>query len=160
GDQQRPAIHPVVCIGRVLHQERLADGRYNLLLRGQCRARIREEVPADRLYRVARVDLLEEVPVAAVVEANLRKSLGRWITENCADEPVAQEQLRQLLAAGELALGPLCDLFSFALPRKLEVKQALLEELSVEARVRRLLEHLGEAEGTEEGPARRFPPEF
>jgi Lon protease-like protein len=156
---QAPPIHPVVCIGRVLHAERLADGRYNLLLRGLRRARVREEVSADRLYRLARVDLLDEVPVAAAVEAELRERLARWITENFADQPVAQEQLRQLLAS-ELALGPLCDLFSFALPRELEVKQALLEELSVEARVRRLLEHLGEAGGGEEGQSRPFPPEF
>src|SRR5271157_5053748 len=31
---QRPAIHPVVCIGRIFKEERLADGRFNLLLQG------------------------------------------------------------------------------------------------------------------------------
>src|SRR5262245_20349927 len=29
---QRPPIHPVVCLGRIFKEEKLADGRYNLLL--------------------------------------------------------------------------------------------------------------------------------
>src|SRR5580700_9155649 len=36
---QRPPIHPVVCIGRIFKEERLEDGRFNLLLQGLCRAR-------------------------------------------------------------------------------------------------------------------------
>src|SRR5947208_17093988 len=33
----RPAIHPVACLGRVVADQRLDDGRYNLLLRGLAR---------------------------------------------------------------------------------------------------------------------------
>src|SRR5215510_11390422 len=33
----RPAIHPVVCLGQVVTEQRLEDGRYNLLLRGLTR---------------------------------------------------------------------------------------------------------------------------
>src|SRR5262245_23493857 len=41
---KKPPIHDTVCIGRIHNEERLADGRFNLLLQGLCRARIREEI--------------------------------------------------------------------------------------------------------------------
>src|SRR5436305_11828488 len=43
-----PPIYPVVCLGRIFQEERLADGRYNLLLHGLCRARILEELPTGK----------------------------------------------------------------------------------------------------------------
>src|SRR5512135_1984732 len=30
----KPAIHPVVCVGRILSSEQLPDGNYNFLLQG------------------------------------------------------------------------------------------------------------------------------
>src|SRR5262249_36873339 len=62
---KRPAIHPVVCLGKIFKEERLADGRYNLLLHGLARARVLEELPAEKPYRSARVELLADVPVHA-----------------------------------------------------------------------------------------------
>src|SRR3954470_24360560 len=32
-----PAVHPVACLGRIVADQRLDDGRYNLLLRGLSR---------------------------------------------------------------------------------------------------------------------------
>src|SRR6516165_6125069 len=32
--EKSPAVYPVVCIGRILKEESLPDGRYNLLLHG------------------------------------------------------------------------------------------------------------------------------
>src|SRR6266545_6172021 len=40
-----PPIYPVVCLGRIVADQRLEDGRYRLLLRGLSRAGIVEEVP-------------------------------------------------------------------------------------------------------------------
>src|SRR5262245_1553397 len=37
---QRPSIFSVVCLGRIFKEERLTDGRFNLLLHGLSRARI------------------------------------------------------------------------------------------------------------------------
>src|SRR4029450_2778405 len=33
----RPATEPVVCVGRILSHEKLADGKYNFLLQGSAR---------------------------------------------------------------------------------------------------------------------------
>src|SRR5687768_16067707 len=40
----RPAVHPVACLGRVIADQLLPDGRYNLVLRGLARVRIIEEL--------------------------------------------------------------------------------------------------------------------
>src|SRR5689334_24880459 len=52
---ETPAVHPVACLGRVAKNQLLPDGRYNLVLRGLARVRIREELKTDKRYRVARV---------------------------------------------------------------------------------------------------------
>src|SRR5438445_4483396 len=43
----RPAIHSVACLGRIVADKRLEDGRYNLLLRGLARVRIAAEIDSD-----------------------------------------------------------------------------------------------------------------
>ena len=43
-----PPIHPVACLGRIIAEQRLADGRYNLLLRGMSRIQIAHEIPAQQ----------------------------------------------------------------------------------------------------------------
>src|SRR5215216_1637862 len=39
----KPAVHPVACLGKVVAEQRLDDGRFNILLRGLSRLRIIEE---------------------------------------------------------------------------------------------------------------------
>src|SRR3954470_16208806 len=46
-----PPVHPVACLGRIVADQRLDDGRYNLLLKGVSRARIVEEIPTSKIYR-------------------------------------------------------------------------------------------------------------
>src|SRR4051794_11957962 len=46
----RPRVRPVVGVGRILEEERLADGRYNIQLVGVTRALIEEELPPDEPY--------------------------------------------------------------------------------------------------------------
>ncbi len=154
--ERRPAIFPTVCLGRIFQEERLPDGRYNLLLHGVCRARVREEVKTGKLYRLAHVDLLPDLlPGSQLAEKELRCRLGQAVRGWFSAESAALAKLRQLLAGG-LGLGALCDVFSFALPLELEVKRQLLEEEHVERRARLLLRHL-EARSP---PPKRFPPDF
>ena len=76
-NDQRPAIHPVVCIGKVFKEELLSDGRFNLMLHGMARARVLEEIPAPKLYRVARAELLHNIPVSDIaMGAELRNCLA------------------------------------------------------------------------------------
>ena len=61
GDE-RPPVYPVGCAGVITHVERLADGRFNIVLRGVEKFRIvGEETPAPgRLYRTALITPLDE----------------------------------------------------------------------------------------------------
>jgi Lon protease-like protein len=55
----RPAVYLVGCAGVITHAEPLADGRYNIVLRGIEKFRIEDE-DATRPYRLARVDAIPE----------------------------------------------------------------------------------------------------
>jgi Lon protease-like protein len=155
-----PPIYPVVCLGAIAAEQRLADGRFNLLLHGLRRARVVQEPPTDRLYRTASVELLQDLPPEGPhAEGPLRDQLAERLRVWYAGRADVLAQLGQLLEKG-LSLGVLCDLFSFALPLQPTLKQELLEEVRVEARVRRLLAVL---EGAAPGPGaagRAFPPDF
>jgi uncharacterized protein len=66
----RPAVYPVGCAGVITHAERLADGRFNIVLRGMEKFRIGSE-HGERVYRVANVESLLE-PSAESVRAEMR----------------------------------------------------------------------------------------
>ncbi len=156
----RPPIHAVACLGRVFNEECLADGRYNLLLHGLRRVRIIEELPADRLYRQAKVEVMEDVcSCAPAEEKQLRDEMERVLPAFLASQGGAAEQAQKLFDS-ELTLGMLCDIFTFALPLEAEFKQQLLEEPDAARRAANLLEHLGQLSPPEPAVPRPFPPPF
>jgi len=57
-----PPIFQVGCLGRIAHAQERPDGTFHILLIGEARFRILSEIErtGDRLYRSARVALLEE----------------------------------------------------------------------------------------------------
>jgi len=142
----------------------LPDGRYNLVLRGLARVRIAEELETDKRYRLARVEVLRDVPCDDVGELmGLRTAVADLILPRVTEGPI-REQLRGLFK-GELPLGHLCDVLAFALPLPTESKQALLEVLSVTCRARLLMEAFQAvlddgAKPVGAGVGKRFPPDF
>jgi Lon protease-like protein len=152
-----PAVHAVACLGKVVADQKMEDGRFNILLRGLSRIQILHEIPHGKSYRKAKVELLAEVPVGDdKVERRLRRRLAKVVPQWFPDDVQVKVQFRKLLKS-ELTLGALCDIFAFALPLDAEFKQSLLEELEVEERLGRLLEHL---ETRPASSVRKFPPEF
>jgi Lon protease-like protein len=158
-----PAIHPVVCLGRIVADHLLEDGRYNLLLRGVNRARIVKELTSSTLYRNARVELLADVnPPAGAAASDLRKQLARLARAWLPQQKTMREQLDELFGS-ELDVATLCDVFGFALPLPVEFKQMLLETIDVERRARQLLAHLEAntpAAAEDAAEPRGYPPEF
>jgi Lon protease-like protein len=156
GHDARPAVHPVTCLGRIVAEQKLPDGRYYLLVRGLSRARVVEELNDGRPFRSAKVELLPDGTAPGLAEAlAFRKQLADQVMPRFATSPDSRRQLGELFQ-GELPLGSLCDILAFALPLPLECKQELLELTDVTRRVRLLLQSLPVA-STEE---RKFPPEF
>jgi Lon protease-like protein len=157
-----PAIHDVACLGKIVAENRLDDGRYNILLRGLCRIRLDHEVPQAKLYRLARVELLEDVFLTQPLTVRkLRKQLIRHVPAWFPAKGKVLDEFKKLLRS-ELPLGALCDIVAFALPLDIAFKQQLLEELDVQKRASSLLDYLEAHEPPKaaELVERKFPPEF
>jgi Lon protease-like protein len=160
--EAKPPLYPVACLGKIVAEQRLEDGRYNILLRGLSRVRIEHEALHDKLYRVAHVELLSDLAVpakgaATLLREQLVRLAGRWF-----DQMGLLVEHREKLFQADVTVGTLGDILSFALPLAAEVKQELLEELAVEQRLERLLQYLEMNEPPKTAPAgdRSFPPEF
>ena len=156
----KPAIHDIACLGRIMAEQQLDDGRFNILLRGLARLRIVKELSSSKLYRLARCEILDDIPLDDEAdELRWRNTLidkaPGWFPNQ--DEVV--EQFDKLLHS-DLALGTLCDILAFAAPLDAEFKQTLLEELDVDTRLRTLHDFLEGKKCLEEKSQRKFPPEF
>jgi Lon protease-like protein len=57
----RPPIYTIGCAGVITHAERLADGRFDIVLRGMEKFRVSGE-DASRPYRLGRVETVDEPP--------------------------------------------------------------------------------------------------
>jgi Lon protease-like protein len=133
----RPPIYPVGCAGLITHSERLADGRYNIVLKGIEKFRVTDEEGL-KPYRVAFVEPLPET-ITEGDRAELRRLRSRLeallavAAEREGKEPtfppaVPDEDLTNALAQ-YLGLEPL-------------ERQALLERTGIVARCRGLIELL------------------
>ena len=132
----KPAVHVVGGAGEIVSCERLATGRYNILLRGESRVRIERELPTDTLYRVVQARRLEDLPPAGDVSAPLAR-----IRASCAALLRALERpadmLDTALAEGQSA-GVVADRVAAAVIPDVNLRQQLLETTDVAARVARV----------------------
>ena len=142
----RPAIEPVVCVGRILRYERLADGKYNFLLQGEARARVLAERQGGvKPYRVAELERLEEKPVPELELIDARRRLRRIFQHSTLAPTPAGRQFLGLLE-GPLPTATVADLLAFTYLEDAPLKQSLLAEADVAARVGRLVEALEASE--------------
>jgi Lon protease-like protein len=137
GDYEgRPAVYPLGCAGVITHAERLADGRFNIVLRGMEKFTIAAE-ESGKKYRVARV---ERVPEPEPDRVRAEMSVARRRLESLL-APRPEGGLEQTVPASM----PDEDLVN-ALAQYLEFepveKQALLERDGVLDRCRALIELL------------------
>jgi Lon protease-like protein len=154
-------IHPVVCLGRIAVEEKLPDGRFNLALRGLCRARIEMELDADQPYRTAELTLLSDFyPSEPTLDRRRRqRELLSGATE-ILPELQSDPLLHQLLDA-EIPLGVLCDVLAHSLGLNTLDAQLLLEEPDVDLRSDLVLNHLRYRQRSlADGVASGFPPAF
>jgi Lon protease-like protein len=154
-----PSIHSGVCIGRIIAEKELDDGRFLLMLRGLRRARILTETASEVPYRTAQVQLIPDLVTLPPVELDdLRQRLANQILPRLSD-PDSIEQLTELFH-DERPLGDVCDFLGYKLPLGLACKQKLLEEADVSVRARILLDELGTQLPSPTPETRRFPPDF
>ena len=135
----KPPVHAVAGAGEIVSWERLATGRYNILVKGEWRIRIESERPSDTLYRIVAAQKLEDIApttdVSAAVE-RVRTACGRLLA--ALERP--PDLLDTALAPGQ-APGVIADRIAAAVVPDPGLRQELLEMLDVARR----LERLGEA---------------
>ncbi len=117
----------------------LADGRYNILLQGVCRARLVAELPPERLYREMRVDLLPDPPYHGPEEEQLRQAIFELVGRV---PPSFSEGL--LPAVARANGGALADVVAAAIIPEPERRQELLAELDVRVRLQDVIDEVGE----------------
>ena len=161
----QPAIYDIACLGRIVADHQLPDGRYNLLLRGIGRVRLTEELDTGKLYRTCRAQWLMDEPITdTALAVNLRRQLAELVIPRFSNSPATRAQLTELFA-GEMGLGDIVDILSFALPMPIESKQELLEAINVSERARLLMRIIETGQPPQPEPAvvyanRKFPPDF
>jgi uncharacterized protein len=135
----RPALQPVMCVGLIVWHEALEGGRYNILLQGVCRARLAAELPAERLYRQVRVELLPDFPYQGPEEEQLRQAVFELAGRV---PPSFSEGL--LPAVARATGGALADVVAAAITPEPERRQELLAEFDVRKRLEEVTADVGE----------------
>jgi len=145
----RPPVEQVGCLGRIIHHERLHDGRFNILLLGRKRVRLLRETDDDEPYRIAEAELIEDVPMPGDQTAPCAE-----IVELVRQATGVDQDLMELLLRAD-SLGTMADVIAHALPAPADWKQRMLAESSVEARVAAIRRRLQDVPS-----GRPFPPPF
>jgi uncharacterized protein len=138
GDYEgRPPVYPVGCAGVITHAERLADGRFNIVLRGMEKFRIASE-DTGQLYRIANV-----IPVPEPAAETLRDAMrGERQRLEALLVPQPEGQQREHKVPSSMADEDLVNALAQYLEFDPVEKQALLERDGLLDRCRSLIELL------------------
>ncbi len=133
---ERPPVHAVAGLGKLLHTGPKMDGRYNILVQGVERVRIVDEPEVPTLYRQVAVERIEEQrpegPEAEAIRLALRDGLIDFADGS-------------LMVEARAPLGYLADVLLVALPHDIAEKQQLFAISDQRARAERVLELLRSA---------------
>jgi uncharacterized protein len=132
---ETPEIHPVTCIGKILKSERLDDGRFDLVLIGQERARIKKELQAVP-YRIAEVEVLtEKILPKEKADAN-KRWLINWIQKRLPPGSPMQALFKEKWS--QAPLSRIVDAVAISLKVDIQTKMYFLAELDVGRRIEKL----------------------
>jgi uncharacterized protein len=145
----KPEVFPVAGAGEIVNCERLATGRFNILLKGQWRVRIAAEMPSDTLYRMVRARRLDDVPSGDVTElvTRVRATCKRLL--EALDRPL--DVLDGALGSNQGA-GAIADRVAAAFVPDASLRQSLLETLDVGERLARVARALDDLANELKGP--------
>ena len=149
----KPPVHAVAGLGEIVSCERLATGRYNILLRGECRVRIEQELPSDTLYRLVRARRLVDAEPAADAGAGAGAHPRRAAAPARGARRARPTCSTPRSPTGKPA-GVIADRVAAAVLPDADLRQSLLETLDVTARVTRVADGPRGARPRAEGRAR------
>jgi len=138
GDYEgRPPVYPIGCAGVITHAERLADGRFNIVLRGMEKFRVEDE-DTGQVYRIANVVPVPE-PSAESVREEMRGERQRL---EALLVPQPEGPQREHKVPSSMADEDLVNALAQYLEFDPVEKQALLERDGLLERCRSLIELL------------------
>ncbi len=125
----RPDVFPVCCVGEMARVSPLADGRFNILLRGVRECLIKEELrDTGKLYRECVIEwrASERQSLEPSVRQDLNRLLETYLQKN--------ESVQKFLSDATVEDAFLVNFFAFHLDLLPIEKQSLLEATTVAAR--------------------------
>lgn len=139
----QPPVAPTVCLGRIISHVELEDDRHNILLVGTKRAKIIRELDAGRPFRIAEVDVSDDIypPAGAETRSALKEELLGAFGSVIPPSANVEQNLHELMA-GQMGLGPITDIISYTLPFPPEEKLQLLGQANVDQRAADLIQLL------------------
>jgi len=158
-ESKEAPIYPTVCLGQIVVDEELDDGRYNIIVRGICRAQVVDELDTDSSYRVAHLRPMKDVypsgasPCWEECRFALIDAFHRRFPQLESNVDL------QRAVRDELSLGVLCDLLCSSLVLTPSESAEALMETDVRRRCRWLLQRLKPTHDSPSGDS-GFPPEF
>lgn len=141
-----PSLFDVGCVGKIGHVEALDDGRYNIILEGLSRFRIRRELSVDTVFRQVEADLIADDDIHQTLGMMERASLERE-AKRFAD---AQGYAVDWNAVGRLDDEAIVNGIAQVAPFDIAAKQALLEANSLSDRAEltmQLMQFFGRHDG-------------
>lgn len=151
-----------VCLGRVMLDREMDDGKYIIVIRGLCRARIRAEKLTTTPYRQVELELRYDKYSDApeIQRANRRAELLESLVATLPNAEGNRETTEAALR--DLPLGVLADLIASSLKIPTETMISLMAQSHVDLRTDLLLDILREQKlaQREQGATRKFPPDF
>lgn len=148
GDEARepPALYDVGCVGRIVDVEALDEGRFNLVLEGVARFRVRRELDVTTPFRQVEAEIEAEAEgdktLASIERASLEREAKRFARR--------QGYIVDWNAVGQLDDATLVNGIAQVAPFDAAAKQALLETARLDARadlVVQLMQFFGRFDG-------------
>jgi hypothetical protein len=141
----RPPLKAICGAGVIEAHDRYDDGRFDVVLRGLARVRLVEELPATKLYREFRAEVLEDVLPAGGARAlqGELEALRQLVYELSTKLP-KESGAPQLAEAVAQMKDPsaIVDLVAAAAVSDPDDRQEVLEELVVAKRIERVFEEV------------------
>lgn len=137
-------LREAVCLGRIVQHERVAGGRYNIVLHGICRARIVsiDEPDGDRLYRQALLRPIESPGRAIPAMHSARRAIREVMGGPRLRRMNSIRALLDWLSREELPTHAIVEIVGDAVVRNEHDRYRLLEEACPWERARILRDYL------------------
>lgn len=135
------AIYPEVCVGRILREEELPDGRFNFLLQGVARARVIAEC-GKLAYRRGRMEVICPVSAHPEIEYARRKELRHLLREPPLLDLATGANWLELFNCPDFTFSDIVDVLASVVLPSPEHKHRFLAEPRVAARATCLCETL------------------